>query len=90
MLVRIDPTRERTVTYGYIAKVLGRHHRGMRMPLAKIQDECNDRGWPTITALVVRADSGVPGQGCDAADPRVFNATLREVAKTPWPPVAWW
>lgn len=56
--------RKRTFTYTEAAEFLG--HQNPRLigrALDPIFRECLDRGWPIITALVVRKQTGQPGPG---------------------------
>lgn len=79
-----------TMTYKQGAQKLGCHHRAMRYVLHKIQDECNFKGWPTITVLIVDGDTGLPSTGCDASGPKAFVSTLESIKNVKWPAEAWW
>jgi hypothetical protein len=59
----------------------------MKYPLAKIQDECRAKGWPTLTVLIVDAASGMPNEGCDAYWERQVSEAIKGVD---WPGQAWW
>ena len=51
----------RTITYGELAQLIGKHHRPSSFWLAYIRDElCVPNGYPILTAIVVRRE-GVPG-----------------------------
>lgn len=78
------------LTYGQIAERIGIHPRAMKFPLAKIQDECRDKGWPTITVLVVDQSTGMPNSGCDAYGERAVARARAELGTVEWPDQAWW
>jgi len=90
LLIEVGPDTDEDVTYKYVAGRLGRHHRGLKMALAKIQHECNGQGLPTITTLVVRADTKRPGDGCDATSPNSFRKFRNAVKEIDWPQDPWW
>lgn len=58
-----------TVTYGQVAEHVGRifnrssSARAMGKPLYRIKEICQEHGWPELTALVVQAANGLPGEG---------------------------
>jgi hypothetical protein len=55
--------RRQTVTYGRLATDIGRHHRAVPHALGYIRDEiCLPRRLPAINAIVVKAQSGLPGE----------------------------
>jgi hypothetical protein len=58
-----------TVTYGSAAKLIGSHHRPMRLYLECIQSYCliSKPRLPALTSLVVNQDTGLPGDGFIAA-----------------------
>lgn len=58
----------RTVSYGELGEMCGLHHRALRVPLYDILEGCRRRGLPTLTALVVYADTRRPGDGLWPAD----------------------
>lgn len=78
------------LTYGQIAERIGTHPRAMKFPLAKIQDECREKGWPTITVLVVDQQTGMPNSGCDAFGERAVEKARIELGNVDWPLEAWW
>lgn len=86
----VNAGRTNPVTYGQIAGMIGCHQRALRFPLHLIQDACRKQGIPTITVLVVRKDSGIPGQGCDANSKTTFDATRGQIGSHTWPVQAWW
>lgn len=52
----------RTLTYGDLADAIGYKARFMGQPLAYVRDRlCNEHHLPQLTALVVDAQSGLPG-----------------------------
>lgn len=87
---QLEKKPNQTMTYGELASRLNCHHRALRPVLAKIQDECKIKGWPTLTVLVVKADSGKPGDGCDASSQHEFTAAMKKVKTIEWPPYCWW
>lgn len=78
------------MSYGEVAAQLGVHHRGLGAPLAKIQDECRSKGFPTITVYVVLKSTGLPSSGCDVTNPAAVERTMGEVRKLSWPKDPWW
>lgn len=79
-----------TLTYGQAARALGFHHRAMRYPLAKIQDECRAANRPTLTVLIVDGDTQMPNEGCDAFGERNVDAAMQALRGVDWPAKAWW
>lgn len=52
-----------TVTYGQVAKLIGKHHRVLLHPLGYIRDEiCAKRGLPLLNVIAVNTDTGLPGE----------------------------
>ena len=61
-LVRAAQRRE-TLTYGQLGDSIGRHHRTIPNVLGYIRDDiCRPRGIPLINAIVVNADTKLPGE----------------------------
>ena len=51
-----------TTTYGDVGEAIGKHHRRIPNALGFIRDEvCIPRGLPLINAIVIRKDTGLPG-----------------------------
>ena len=55
------------LTYGILGKLIGVPARGLGHLLDSIQAYCVKHDLPPLTALVVDADSGMPGTGFNAA-----------------------
>jgi hypothetical protein len=54
--------RRVTLTYEDLGSRIGRHHRTLNRPLGHIaHDFCRSRNLPLLTAVVVRKDTGLPG-----------------------------
>ena len=53
------------LTYTQLANAVGSHRQSPALhgALAVIQEQCLKRGWPDLSAAVVRAGSGMPGVG---------------------------
>lgn len=78
------------ITYGLMADRIGTHPRAMKHPLAKIQDECTDRGYPTITVLIVDQETGLPNSGCAAYGKSAVEQERARLLEVEWPEKAWW
>lgn len=78
------------ITYGLMADRIGTHPRAMKHPLAKIQDECTDRGYPTITVLIVDQETGLPNSGCAAFGQSAVDQERARLCEVAWPEKAWW
>lgn len=72
-----------TVSYGFLAKKLGTHHRPIRFVLSEIQDYCLEEKLPPITILVVN-QRGVPGEGFIAWDVDDLEHGFQKVYSYPW------
>ena len=71
-----------TVTYGMLADMLGYRSAGiMSQMLGHIMYYCSKHGLPSLTALVVNQDTGVPGEGLTVAD---LNAEREAVFRYDW------
>jgi hypothetical protein len=44
------------LTYSDVAKAVGTSHRSLGGPLGILQEECDAKGWPTITGLCSEQD----------------------------------
>jgi hypothetical protein len=84
------PKRKACMTYGEAGKAIGMHVRPLRFALHKAQDECREKGLPSLTVLVVRKSGGLPGEGCDNNAPGEFVEALEEVSRYNWPAEPWW
>ena len=74
----VQVARERRLTtYGEVAHAVGTHHRVVPKVLEIVRDLCIRREWPPLTALVVRADQGRPGEAF--LDPWVSRDTPQAV-----------
>lgn len=78
------------LTYKQVADALGFHYRAMRFPLDKVQDECRDRGYPTITVLIVDQETGLPNSGCAAYGKSAVEQERAKLLEVEWPEKAWW
>lgn len=91
--------QRRTMPYGELAQILGMpHHRPLRYVLGHIMKYCDQHGLPPLTAVIVKMESGQPGEGLTTApDPQlardqVFNVnwwrivppTIDELRATGW------
>lgn len=59
-----------TITYGELARKIDANPRNLRPMLDLILHHCRHEGWPPLAGLVVRADSGRPGEGFPAEERR--------------------
>ena len=57
-----------TLTYKSLSEAVNVHHRALRHALEVIQDYCQTRKLPHLTALVVNSTTGVPGAGNNLDD----------------------
>lgn len=84
----------RTITYSELAGRIGppltrrQVHRQLLIPLS---ERCREAGLPDLAALVVRKDTGKPGNGWhgkypDADPDRSWAEALAECLDYPWPP----
>ncbi|MCP4206106.1 MAG: hypothetical protein GY767_03530, partial [Shimia sp.] len=64
MLLVCAARERKTYTYGQIAKILGMGGAGvMGQFLGPIMWWCEDKKYPPLTVLVVKQDTGLPGEG---------------------------
>ena len=80
----------RRMTYTEVANAVGTGHRCLGGPLGIIQEECNERFWPTITVWVVSKTHGFPSIGCNAQTREEVDREEARVRATPWPAEPWW
>lgn len=78
------------MTYKEAGGQVGAHQRAMGAVLHKIQDECRDRGLPTITILIVDQKTGLPNSGCDVTGKVDVEQEMPRLLKAAWPEKAWW
>lgn len=78
------------ITYGLMADRIGTHPRALKHPLAKIQDECSAKGYPTITVLIVDQETGLPNSGCAAYGKSAVEQERAKLLEVEWPEKAWW
>lgn len=57
-----------TITYGELAQEIHANRRNLRPTLDMILHRCRHEGWPPLAGLVVRTDTGRPGEGFPAED----------------------
>jgi putative restriction endonuclease len=83
ILVRCAKNHE-TITYGELGAKLNVHHRTCRFFLAIIQDYNMEHNLPALTSLVLRKDTGKPGEGYIASPIEQINIAHREVFNFDW------
>lgn len=78
--------------YGEVAQVYGGVPQGVAPVLNAVARDCDHAGEPDLSALVVLADTGLPGRlngkVVDPQDPEVRQAWLSELRRIrdyPWP-----
>lgn len=69
-----------TVTYGTVAKDVGGSPQSLGgRELTAIQEECDKRCWPHLSALVVGKRTGIPGSGYNRNGHAVDDAQFKEI-----------
>lgn len=66
-VLALAATNRQVLTYDIVAKLTGIPRPGLGQLLEPIQSYCLERGLPPLTILVVKEDTGIPGEGFIAA-----------------------
>ncbi len=92
LLTTLDRPDDQLPRYGEVAGAIGGVARAVAPVLNSVAKECEDRGEPDLSALVVLSLSGLPGmlggQPVDPTDPSVrerWRSELQRVRAYPWP-----
>jgi len=80
--------RRKDLTYADIARVINTNALSVRHVLGPILHYCLDSGLPLLTAVVVRANTGVPGDGLARYQSESTEATKQKVYEFDWGSVA--
>ena len=72
------------MTYGHLSKLKGIPAIGMGKYLDPIQAYCRAEKLPSLTCIVVQSDSGLPGQGFDAAGAGELAGAQKKVFGKDW------
>ncbi len=78
-------SNRQTITYGELARRIGWEEgsaRGAGAPLEQIAQYCQGTSLPWLTVIVVRADTGRPGEGYTG--PADIDVEREEVFSYPW------
>ena len=73
-----------TMTYGHLSKLTGIPAIGMGKYLDPIQSFCRSEKLPLLTSIVVQSDSGLPGQGFEAAGAGDLARVQKNVFAKDW------
>ncbi len=92
LLTTLDRPDDQLPRYGEVAAVIGTVPRAVAPVLNSVYRECEERGEPDLSSLVVMSDSGLPGmldgQPVDPSHPTVrarWRDELQRVRAYPWP-----
>ncbi len=92
LLTTLDRPDDQLPRYGEVAAAIGGVARAVAPVLNSIAKQCQDRGEPDLSALVVLSGSGLPGMlgghPVDHSDPTVrerWRNELQRVRVYPWP-----
>ena len=77
-----EASKSQTITYGELSTRVEYYPHLLSHPLGQIEDYCRDNGFPNITAIVVRADTGQPGKGIRVQD---VDDEQQKVWRHEWP-----
>ena len=83
-----DRSDDLLISYGELAKRMGVKHRrrgqNLGNPLGLVGEYCRMNDLPTLNSIVIRQDTGVPGDHVLMRDGKTYKEEQREVAKTDW------
>ena len=92
LLTTLDRADDELPRYGEVAAVIGTVPRAVAPVLNSVYRECDERGEPDLSSLVVMSYSGLPGmldgRPVDPGDPTVrdrWRDDLQRVRAYPWP-----
>ncbi len=70
-----------TLTYTMVSEATGLHRPAIGDALFPIQYYCKEKGFPALTALVVKEVEGIPGEGLGIED---LPRELQKIFKKEW------
>ena len=77
----LSAQNRQTITYETLAKISGIPQQGLGQLLFLIQYYCDQNQLPTLTVLVVKKKTGLPGSGLSHVD---FPSALQSVFSEKW------
>ncbi len=83
-VLALAATNRQILTYKMVSQLTGIMTPGVGQMLEPIQSFCYLQGLPPLTILVVRQESGLPGDGFTAASAAEFAKSLKSVYETDW------
>lgn len=83
------PSRRKDVliTYGELAKRMGMDPKAgitLGIPLGIVGEYCRVNGLPTLNSIVIKQETGAPGDHVLVRDGKTYRDEQREVMKTDW------
>ena len=84
------PPRQRKdvlITYGGLAKRMGMDPKAgvtLGIPLGIVGEYCRVNGLPTLNSIVIKQETGVPGDHVLVRDGKTYKDEQREVMRTDW------
>jgi len=82
--LELAAANRQTLTYSMLSQLVGVPARGLAHILDHVALYCRDRGYPSLTAIVMRKDVGQPGLGFWAVPSHKLARELMRVFEFDW------